>query len=557
MMYTVVKPNTYQDSVSLMVLSANLSKSDRVRKVSIMMGTPANKEIFTNTGFGTPEIEAAGPSDMVIVVDAEEEGEGDEALAFVTSEVEDFIKHQAEASSTRAYSTVASLGRALTTLPGANLALISIPGQYAAAEAHRMLDKGLHTMLFSDNVSVEEEIALKTKGAEKGLLVMGPDCGTSAFGGVPLAFSNVVRKGGIGIVGASGTGTQEVMVQIDRLGGGVSHAIGLGGRDLKEAVGGRTCLQALDALDADPATHVVVLVSKPPSASVRDVVLTRCQQLSKPVVAVLLGESPSTPRDGNITFAATLEETARLAVAVAPPTALVDGQRHIRGLFCGGTLASEAAMLLSEGLGIPSNAEHGAGYMVRYQGHEVIDLGDDVYTVGRPHPMIDPSLRTQMVTESFDDPDLAVLLLDIVTGYGSHPDPAGAVAPAIKEGLAKARAAGREVVVVASVCGTSGDPQVLETQEQSLREAGVVVLANNASAVRYALSVVHGKGRAESAAVSNPVARLLKEGPKVINVGLVGFADDLQSVGAPVVQYRWAPVAGGDKKMAGLLDLLS
>lgn len=554
MLQTIIKPNTYQDSVSLMLLSTHLTGSDGIDRVSIMMGTPANKEIFASTGFETPEMREAGPSDMVIVVDSD----SDDAEQLVTAQVEDFLSNQAQAASHRSFAKVASLERALAELPDANFALISIPGEYAAQEARRALERGLHTMLFSDNVSVEDEIALKQRGKELGLIVMGPDCGTSMIDGVPLAFSNVTRRGSIGIVGASGTGTQEIMCQIDRLGGGVSHALGLGGRDLKKDVAGIACMQALQALDADPSTEVIVLVSKPPAPSVRADILDVCQKLSKPVVAVLLGERPAVERDGNVRYGYTLAETARVAVSLAPAIRLTEKQTHVRGLFCGGTLASEAAMLLAEGLSIPEDADHDKGYMIRHDGHEVIDLGDDAYTVGRPHPMMDPSLRATMIEQSFEDETLAVLLVDVVLGYGSHPDPATPVAEAVRKGREKAEGDGRTVLVVASVCGTSSDPQSLEQQEQTLLDAGIRVLPSNADAVRCALSAVTGTGREHHTAdESDPLGRLLTDGPRVINIGLPSFADDLSTAGAPVVQYTWAPIAGGDKRMQQLLLALT
>ncbi len=554
MLQTIIKSNTYQDSVSLMLLSTELTGSDGIERVSIMMGTPANKEIFASTGFETPEMRDAGPSDMVIVVDSDIE----DAEALVTGRVEDFLTNQASAASKRSYAKTASLERALAELPEANFALISIPGEYAGQEARRVLERGLNIMMFSDNVSVTDEVALKKRGEELGLIVMGPDCGTSMIDGVPLAFANVVRRGSIGIVGASGTGTQEIMCQIDQLGGGVSHTLGLGGRDLKKDVAGIACLQALRALDADPTTEIIVLVSKPPAPSVRKNILEVCQQLSKPVVAVLLGERPEVEQDGNVRYGYTLAETARIAVSLAPATSFTEEQTHIRGLFCGGTLASEAAMLMADALSIPEDADHAAGYMIRHDGHEVIDLGDDAYTVGRPHPMMDPSLRATMIEDSFDDETLAVLLVDVVLGYGSHPDPATPVAEAVRKGREKAERAGRTVLVVASVCGTSTDPQSLEQQEQTLRDADVRVLPSNADAVRYALSAVTRTGREQHQAdQDDPLARLLADGPKVINIGLPSFADDLSTAGASVVQYTWAPVAGGNKRMQQLLTAMT
>lgn len=559
MLSIVIKPNTYQDSVSLMMLSSQLSGLPEVDRVSIMMGTPANKDIFADTGFGSPDLEPAGPTDMVIALESADPS----AVALIEEKVAEFIKNQASRSAAATYPRVRSLERALAAEPDANLALVSIPGEQAAPEIERLIDKGLHVFVFSDNITVDDEVRLKSKARDKGLLVMGPDCGTGSLGGLPLAFTNVVNPGPIGIVGASGTGTQEVMVQIDKAGGGVSQAIGLGGRDLSEKVGAITCLQALRALDADPATRVIVLVSKPPAPSVRARVLEVCQELATPVVAILLGERPETEQDGNIRFAGTLEEAARLAVSVAgpvgeAPAAFAQGQRTIRGLFCGGTLASEAAILIARALDVPTDADHHAGFMLHHDGHTVIDLGDDMYTQGRPHPMIDPSLRAHMIRDAFDDPELAVLLLDVVTGFGSHADPAGAIAPALVEGQEAARAAGREVVVIASVCGTDKDPQPLDEQVRILEDAGVVVLDSNAAAVRHALAVLEGIGASRTAQeVPEATRRLVSETPQVVNVGLPAFADPIQQYGGRVVQYTWSPLAGGNRRLQRILAALT
>ncbi|MDR3095869.1 MAG: acyl-CoA synthetase FdrA [Paraburkholderia sp.] len=558
MLHTIIRPNTYQDSVSLMLLSKQLSGLDEVERVSIMMGTPANKDIFRDTGFGTPELDRAGAGDMVIVVDADSAG----AATLVDEKITDFLTNQKAASSGNRFTTVRSLGRAAEVLPQANLALFSIPGELAAPEIERVLDAGMNAFVFSDNISIEDEVRLKSKARDLGLLMMGPDCGTGSFAGLPLAFTNIVRRGSIGIVGASGTGTQEIMVQIDRAGNGVSQAIGLGGRDLSEKVGAITCLQALAALDADPDTRVITLVSKPPAPSVREKVLGRCQQLSKPVVAILLGERAPKAVSGNIHFADTLEDAARIAVSLAGPADVVlptlkASQSKITGLFCGGTLANETALMVAAELGVPTDAAHVDGYMLHHDGHTIIDLGDDKYTQGRPHPMIDPSLRAQMIEQAFDNEALAVLLFDVVTGYGSNLDPAGAIAPAIERGLAKARAAGREVAVVASVCGTENDPQPRSGQEATLRNAGVIVLDSNAASARFAIAIAKTAGRAGSnTSIPEPTRRLISEAPQIVNIGLPSFAEALNAEGASVVQYTWSPLAGGNTRLQKILAVL-
>ena len=554
--YSHIKPGTYQDSLRLMRLSRTLAGLDGVDELSVMMGTPANKEILRGAGLDTPDIDAAKPTDLVIAAEVRDTAVGDVLVA----KVDEFLSGQASASSRSRLRSARSLERALNILGGADLALVSIPGEYVAAEAEQLLGRGIHVFVFSDNVDIEVEVALKRSALDHGLLVMGPDCGTGRICGLPLAFTNVVHDGSIGLVGASGTGLQEVMVQIDRLGGGVSHAIGVGGRDLSLEVGGIACLQALRALDADGRTNVIVLVGKPPAPTVRKELADVANQLSKPVVAVLLGELLETEANSNVHYARTLEEAARTAVELAGtraarPVSLRPEQRWIKALYTGGTLAAEAAMLLAGPLGISEPGGLEAGYLLKSGGHEVIDLGDDVYTRGRPHPMIDASLRAERLSAVFDDPENAVLLLDVVLGYGSAADPAGALARAIVDGLTRVHADGRDLAVVASVCGTEDDPQALSSQVATLEQAGVTVLPNNAAAARHALAISQRRDRKTGSppAPSEPIQRLLAAPPRVINIGLRDFAETLLAHGAQVVHYDWAPVAGGDRRLQALI----
>jgi FdrA protein len=550
MLYSIIKSNTYQDSLRLMQLSNALNGTDGVNRVSIMMGTPANKKILRNAGLDTPDVDGAKPADLVIVADVADASVGDSLLA----KIDEFLCYRASVSGRSRLRSARSLERAVGILGQVDLAIVSIPGQYVASEVHRLLDRNIHTFIFSDNVSISDEVVLKRKAHERGLLVMGPDCGTGRICGLPLGFANVVRDGSIGLVGASGTGLQEVMVHIDQLGGGVSHAIGLGGRDLSAEVGGITCLQALRALDADAATDVVVLIGKPPAASVRDEVIGVADRLSKPVVAILLGERAAGV-EGNVHYARTLEETARVAVELAGtrasrPAVLRPEQRWIKGLYTGGTLAAEAVMLLEDSLGPIGNTA---------PGHQVIDLGDDVHTRGRPHPMIDPSLRAGRIAAVFDDPENAVLLLDVVLGHGADPNPAGALAAVIVDGLAKLHADGRDLAVVASVCGTEDDPQSLSAQTQILERAGVAVLPSNAAAVRHAVAILQRReaSTVSPPAVPEPIRRLLSTSPRIVNIGLREFAEPLLNLGAQVVHYDWRPVAGGDRKLQALIDALN
>ncbi|EUJ24227.1 membrane protein FdrA [Listeria grandensis FSL F6-0971] len=581
MLHTIIKENAYQDSVVLMLLTNKISTIDGVNRVSIMMGTPANKDIFGTSGLRTAELEAASANDMAIVADTDDASKLDEIL----EEVDAFLASQATKESSNTTETARTWDKAMKLDPDANMALISIPGTYAATEADRALDEGLHAFIFSDNMPIEEELRLKQKAHDKGLLVMGPDCGTGIVNGVPMAFTNVVKPGNIGIVGASGTGIQEVSTIIDRLGGGVTNAIGTGGRDLSETVGGITMLDAIAALEKQADTDVIVVISKPPAKAIRDKVLALLRTITKPAVTIFLGEKP-TYHETNLYHAYTLEETARIAVALAkgqtvtattsqitkPEITLTPEQKHMKGYYSGGTLASEAAMLIADALALKEGLIKQDGYLLKTEGHEVIDLGDDIYTQGKPHPMIDPEKRIAFIEDAANDPETAVILLDVVLGYGSHEDMAGQLAPAIKHVIAKAKAAGRELAVIGTVCGTLQDPQDYHEQRQTLIDAGVIVKDSNNEAVRTGLAIVGYKVVDEDKAIREtendvPVAQsleasdamldLLAKQPRVINVGLKSFAEAITETGGRVVQFDWRPVAGGDAKLQKVLQFLN
>jgi FdrA protein len=402
---------------------------------------------------------------------------------------------------------------------------------------------------------LEQEQALKALGRERGLLVMGPDCGTAIIGRAPLAFANRIPEGPIAVVGASGTGIQELTSQIARLGGGITHALGLGGRDLSQRIGGVSAELALDFVDRDPASRVVVFVSKPPAAAVKARVLAAMQRMAKPVVALFLGERPVRRDLGNVYLARTLDEAAALAVQLAhvdaQASALPDvSGKGICGLFSGGTLAAEAALLLAESLNLQPDEAHAEGFMLRSNGHRILDLGDDLYTRGRPHPMIDPTLRSDMIRELAHDPSFGVLLVDVVLGYGSHPDPAGEVANAVTA-LRAARGEDTPIVVVATLTGTADDPQDRASQAAKLEQAGIVIAESVRGAVMLATRAIALPAGARAAP-----PELLRGTPAVINIGLRGFADDLQANGVRVVHQQWEPVAGGNERLQRLVALM-
>ncbi|MGW9527550.1 acyl-CoA synthetase FdrA [Paenibacillus terrae] len=579
MLHTIIKKNSYQDSVNLMLLTNYISALEGVMQASIMMGTPANKDIMRNSGLYTDELELAEANDMCIVIDTEAHIGLDDILVAV----DNFLSDQSVSSSQSSMESVRSWERALKENPNANLAIISVPGQYAAAEADKALDYGLHAFIFSDNVPVEEELSLKQKAHDKGLLVMGPDCGTGILSGVPLAFANRVKAGNIGIVGASGTGIQEVTTLIDRMGGGISHAIGTGGRDLSETVGAITMLDGIRGLAHNDQTEVIVVVSKPPAKAVREKVVSQLQGLPKPVVTLFLGEKPSI-HEGNVYEAYTLEEAAMIAIDLAkgaavqplyslpidvPKTALNPGQISIQGLYAGGTLAAEAAMLIADALQLKDGLIHEAGYVLRSNGHAIVDLGDDMYTQGKPHPMIDPATRIQHIEKAAQDPATAVILFDVVLGYGGHDDVAGVLAPAIEKAAAKAKNEGRNLYFVAALCGTHQDPQSYAEQMRKLEQAGVLVKESNNQAVRTVLAmmqlVLEDVPKAhlpattfapQAFSASAAIEALLAGKPSVINVGLRKFTESITASGASAIQYDWRPVAGGSVKMQQILDQL-
>lgn len=499
--------NFYRDSVALMQLSARLSALPGVRQASAVMASTTNLTLLREAGLLADDVEA-GPNDLLIALDGEEEA----ALAAALGEAERALNQQSVSSlgTGPRREPPRSLEMGLDVMPAANLALISTPGDYAAAEAFKALRLGLNVMLFSDNVSIEDEVALKRYAQAHDLMVMGPDCGTAIIGGIPLGFANAVRRGPIGLVGASGTGLQLVSCLIDRLDGGISQAIGTGGHDLSREVGGITMVQGLSALAEDSATKVIVLISKPPAPEIAANVLAKARQAGKPVVVNFLGAEPASIAAPGVTPVKTLEDAAFAAVALAagrkpesivPAAPLLDlpppaaGQRYVRGLYSGGTLCYEATLLLGETLpDVYSNTPVGGARALenvwQSRANTLIDLGDDVFTRGRPHPMIDHRLRNERLLAEAQDPQTAVILLDVVLGYGSHPDPASVIAPVIEAAIAHAVAHGRHLAVVGFVCGTAADPQNLGRQEARLRAAGMRLARSNAEAARLAARYV-------------------------------------------------------------------
>jgi FdrA protein len=474
-----VRKGFYLDSVALMRLSRTIAAIEGVEEAALMMGTPANREIMTDAGLMAEAGQAAGGGDLVIAVRAVNETTALEALA----KAGEGLDTPAARGGTAAQWRPRTLRSALSALPDANLALISVPGDFAAAEARKAIRAGLDAMIFSDNVSLAEEAELKREARDLGRLVMGPDCGTAIIAGTPLAFANVVPRGPVGIVGASGTGTQEVSSLIAQMGGGISHAIGTGGRDLKAEVGGITTCMALDLLARDPGTDRIVLIAKPPAPEVAKTVLARLAATGKPGVVCLMGaEAMEMP--AGVTQVFTLKDAALAAMGRATDPAVTQAAPGaVLGLFAGGTLAAEAQVIfMAAGQPVRSNAPVGKAGPVGGTGHLMLDLGEDEYTRGRPHPMIDPTVRDEALIAALARTDLSAILLDVVIGYGAHADPAGHLAHLV---AGHRRDGGPRLI--ASVTGTEEDGQVRSAQVSKLEAAGIAVAPSNADAVRMAL----------------------------------------------------------------------
>lgn len=475
-----VFPKLYRDSVTLMALASAAQRIDGVLQVGAVMATPANLAILRESGMLPPEISPA-PDDLLVVVRADGADAGDAAVAVV----EAGLTSAETTPGTVAEVRPATVREGLVRDEALTVAAVSTPGTYAPVVVEQALRSGLHVFCFSDNVPVEDEIRLKQIAVSSRRLLMGPDCGTAVLDGVPLGFANVLRPGPVAIVAASGTGAQEVACLLDAAGIGVAQVIGVGGRDLTAEVGALMTNLALDLVADDPDVGAVVLVSKPPAAAVAAQVLDRLGALGTPTVACLLGEDDI---DGPVVVRGTLEGGAA-AVASLLGSALdlddsagadalraldVPAARGVLGLYTGGTLAGETKVILRR-----------AGVSA-----EILDLGDDEYTAGRPHPMIDPAARADRVAAAGRRPDIGVVLVDLVLGHGSADDPATPLADAAARALSDARADGRRLLVVGSVCGTSADPQGRDRQRRILEDAGVLVFASNAAAARFAVAVV-------------------------------------------------------------------
>ena len=498
----VIRKNQYYDSVFLMSVNRRISEAKGVQQTAVLMGSPVNKKLLLDIGVRDDQIDIAQPNDLIVAVIADSPAIVENVLGRLDEWLEAIQENSASMK-------VATLEEGLGQKPDANLAVISIPGEYAAREAKKALEAGLNVFLFSDNVSIDAELELKQFALGRGLLVMGPDCGTSLIGGVGIGFANVVRRGPIGAIGAAGTGLQEFTSQVHNAGSGISHAIGTGSHDLSAKINGLTTLAALDALEADQHTRVIAIISKPPASGTLASLLERVKTCSKPVVGCFLGVDPGLlPGRPNLQVAVSIDDAVRIAISGSNGQAAIPAggltladlaaiqkekqawlpeQKYLRGILAGGTFCYQSQQILrAAGITINSNSpfdqkDRLADPNQSFE-HSIVDMGDDVYMVGKPHPMIDGTQRKRRILAESRDRQVAVLYLDFILGYNASMDPVGELLDAILEAKRISGQRGGALTVVASVCGTEADPQDVGLQIEMLREAGALVYRSNALA---------------------------------------------------------------------------
>ena len=504
-MRAMIRADEYRDAGVLLALTRAVEAFPGVRRAVAMMATPRNLDALRKMGMAPPHWPLPPkPGDLLVLVIADDESRAVEAMRGADA----WLSARPPAGALVAQGTPMddaprTLAQALVRQPESRLAVVSVPGLFAAREARRALEQGLSVLLFSDGVTVEQEVSLKTLADARGLLVMGPDCGAALLDGVPLGFAGAVRRGDIGVVAASGSGLQELTTLIHRIGGGVSHAVGTGDRDLSEVVGGRTPLAALDPLAGDGATKTLVLLAKCCARAVALRAAERAAATGRPVIAHFIGCTGDLPALSGVTWATSITDAAWRACAASGVTSAAwatvplvrpdyaPAQRWLRGLYLGGTLCAEALARCRHLSPLSSNlAVDGVTSSARFRvaGHHLLDLGDEEYTRGRTHPIFDPSLRIEALYNVANDPAVAVLLFDVVLGIVGPMDPAGGLREALTAVRERSRARGGEIAMVAAVVGTDEDRR--GAQVAALQALGVMVMPDHATAVEAALELL-------------------------------------------------------------------
>lgn len=484
-----IRSGAYADSVALLQVSKDVAAAPGVQMAQVAMATSLNLGLLEEMGFDIPEVTA---NDMIVALRLDSADHRAAALQAVEGALAATSHRESSqgSSETIAPRTTTSAMTRFDT----SLAVVSVPGAHAAVEAMDALDRGQDVMIFSDNVPLDQEVALKTIARDRGLLVMGPDCGTAVVGGVGLGFANAVRPGSVGLVAASGTGCQQLLCLLDHAGVGISAALGVGGRDLSAEVGGMAAKQALTRLDEDPGTELIVVVSKPPADVVAADLRAFADGLSTPVEFALLGAGLPDLTAAAETVLSALGRTTPVWPTWGTPVESAAAGR-LRGLFVGGTLCDESMLIAAASLGsirsnIPLEPSLALDSSLTADAHLMIDFGDDSLTAGRAHPMIDPTIRLEHLARFAVDPQTSVILMDVVLGHGSEGDPSAALAPAIGQAISAARDAGRDLAVVVACVGTATDPQHLGAQASALADAGAEVFLSNAHAARRAVSLI-------------------------------------------------------------------
>lgn len=494
----IIKKNRYVDSVTLMAIGDKILKIDGIENAEVQMGTPANLQLLQSLGYITEEnIES---DDLVMAVT----GDTKEHLKLAFSQIEKILDHRTEEEDEIVYHNINDINLLEDEY---DLVQISLPGKYAYAEAKKALDKGLHVFIFSDNVSLSEELALKKLGSEKGLLVMGPDCGVGMLNGVCLGAGSIMREGEVGIIAASGSGAQEVACIIEKCGYGISAIIGTGGRDLYPEIGGVTMLQGMGILEKDEKTKVIVLVSKLADSNVMEKVLTEADKVKKPVIAIFLGSEESLFLNHKVIPAYSLEAAALQACKILNPNGNINiqytqeeidrivakeikqytrNQKYFRGLYCGGTFTEEGLIYFSRnlpGTTLYSNLDTKyANKLPDHQtsvGHCILDMGAEDFTKDAPHPVFDPGIRIKRLKEELADKELAVILLDFITGPGVAQDP---ITPIVK--IIGNHSGDRHITYIANICGSYEDPQNIVEKKKLLEDAGVIVTGSSYESAR-------------------------------------------------------------------------
>lgn len=501
----VIKSNEYKDSITLMSLTKKVNDFDAVIESSIGMGTEINKEVIASLGFSADELAKVKTSDLMIALKLNNENE----LAVVMAKIDELMIAKESDDGSKSY---ASSKQAISDNKNLNMAVVSIPGNHAFLEVKRCLENNINVMLFSDNMSIEDEVELKKIAVSKKLLMMGPDCGTTIINGVGLCFANKVRSGSIGIVGASGTGIQEACVLIDKHGAGICHAIGTGGRDLSVEVGGMMMLQGMEMMENDDRVKTILLISKPPAKDVAEKILAKVKQSKKKYVVCFLSGDKAMVEASGAVFASTLEEAGLItagvnlgkvinvdydgeeALAKTLAKKLKPNQKYLRSLYCGGTLAAEMEVLFGEKFNVYSNVtkikERKLHDPFTSQEHSIVDLGDDLFTAGKPHPMIDPTIRNKRIIEEASQKDVAIIALDFELGYGSSTDPVGLTVPALQKAMDIAKADNREIIFLCYLLSTENEKQDLQHQKAMLEKLGVCLVNSNAEMARIARTII-------------------------------------------------------------------